>query len=416
MRILHLVHQYPPDDLGGTELYTQQLAAAQAARGHAVAVFFPRRGAAAELERWTEPAGTQVFAGRLPAQGAAARAGTLIRSGLLAAPWRTALEAFQPELVHIQHLLGLPVALLTTVRQRGLPTVITLHDYWWRCANAQLLTNDRGALCDGPRLWLNCGRCAAARLGAGPLAPLGAPLAPLFALRQRLLAPLLAQAGALIAPTRFVLDTYAGLGVDTSRGLVIGHGIDVPDALPPRIARTGPLRVAYIGGIAPQKGLHVLIEAVNGLPAGRVALTIHGNLGSEPAYAARLQETVGPDVRLAGRLPRAELWTTLAQTDLIVVPALWYETASLIIQEAFAAGVPVAASRLGGLTERVRHETDGLLLPPGDVATWRAMLDRLAADEPDRQRLAAGIRPVRTMADHVAAVDQVYDRLQEAIG
>ena len=78
-----------------------------------------------------------------------------------------ALDDFRPDLVHVQHLMGFPVQLLHLLRQRRIPYVVTLHDYWWICANAQLLTNYGQQICDGPRLWLNCGRCALARAGYG---------------------------------------------------------------------------------------------------------------------------------------------------------------------------------------------------------------------------------------------------------
>ena len=50
-------------------------------------------------------------------------------------------STLQDDIVHIQHLMGIPVSVVTQIRERSIPTVITLHDYWYGCANAQLLTN-----------------------------------------------------------------------------------------------------------------------------------------------------------------------------------------------------------------------------------------------------------------------------------
>jgi glycosyltransferase involved in cell wall biosynthesis len=88
-----------------------------------------------------------------------------------------------------------------------------------------------------------------------------------------------------------------------------------------------------------------VIEAVNGLSARTVQLSIYGDTTAFPGYVTELKQLAHhPQIHFAGRLARTELWRVLRETDVIVVPALWYETSSLIIQEAFAAGVPVIAS------------------------------------------------------------------------
>jgi glycosyltransferase involved in cell wall biosynthesis len=229
--------------------------------------------------------------------------------------------------------------------------------------------------------------------------------------RNRLLRRVLNKAAWLIAPTEFVRVTYRQLGVPTDRMRVIPHGIEVPAELPaerPRLTET--LRVAYIGGLAWQKGVHVVIEAVNGLSARTVQLSIYGDTTAFPGYVTELKQLAHhPQIHFAGRLARTELWRVLRETDVIVVPALWYETSSLIIQEAFAAGVPVIASSLGALRERVRDNFDGLLVAPGDSAAWRAALHRCATEPELLPRLRQGIRPVRTMAEHLSDLEALFD-------
>ena len=89
----------------------------------------------------------------------------------------------------------------------------------------------------------------------------------------------------------------------------------------------------------------------------------------------------GPRVRFMGELSREQVWGCLAKVDVLVVPSLWYEAFSLIAHEAFLAGIPVIASRLGALAEVVQDGVDGLLVPPSDVSAWTATLQRLV-DEP----------------------------------
>ncbi|MCS7287413.1 MAG: glycosyltransferase, partial [Anaerolineae bacterium] len=122
----------------------------------------------------------------------------------------------------------------------------------------------------------------------------------------------------------------------------------------------------------------------------------------------------GPNVRFLGRLNREEVWNALAQVDVVAVPSLWYETFSLLISEAFAAGLPVLASRLGALAERVRDGVDGLLLPPGDVVAWRAAIQRLIDDPDLLARLRANVRPPMTMEEHVERLEELYSKCLEA--
>jgi len=415
MRVLHVLHQYLPDHVGGVELYVHGLAQSQQRTGHQVALFFRRSLDGRRLERDTQD-GLAVYRavhGRFTPSG---RFLSSLRDPYLATSLKQVIQEIDPDIIHIHHLMGLPVSSLGTGDLPGV-SVVTLHDYWWVCANAQLLTDYDGRVCDGPRHWLNCARCGLARAGAGRLWPLAPLAAPLFARRAAVLRRLGGRVAAWIAPTAFVRDWYAGHGLPADRIRVIRYGIELPPAAAVRRDRAaGPARhFAYIGGLASQKGVHLLLDAFNDLPAG-ATLTVAGDETAFPAYSAGLRRLAAhPGVRFAGRLDREGVWRTLAEADVLVVPSLWYETAALVVQEAFAAGVPVIAADHGALAERVRHEVDGLLIPPGDRPALHQAMRRLM-DEPGLlDRLRAGIHPVMTMAEHGQQIDRAYrDLIAEA--
>ena len=415
MQLLHIVHQYPPEFMGGTELYTQTAARSLVARGQAVSVFVPSRqdGNPTNSIVTADESGVRVHRVPLGPRSANAVFFSTFMQRALSAAFAITLQQERPDLIHIQHLMGLPVRLIDQIVAAEIPFIVTLHDYWYVCANAQLLTNTHQEICTGPRWWINCGQCALARAGHPDWLGLAPAVAPLLGYRHRLLQRLLRRAACLIAPTDFVRETYQRLGAPVARVQVIPHGIELPTVLPPVVPRsTDVLRVAYVGGLAPQKGVHIVIEAVNGLSAYEVQLNIYGVLTAFPYYVAELQQLVQhPAIRLAGQLDRATLWQVLRETDVIVVPSLWYETASLIVQESFAAGVPVVVSNLGALRERVRDNVDGLLVPPGDVAAWRAALQRCAAEPELLPRLRQSIRPVRSIAEHVTDLEALYTEI-----
>src|SRR6185436_15305485 len=106
-------------------------------------------------------------------------------------------------------------------------------------------------------------------------------------------------------------------------------------------------------------------------------LDLVGNPDLDPAYGARLRLLAGSDarIRLRGPMPpdgQGPMWDSL---DLLVVPSLWWENSPLTVLEAMAAGVPVVASRTGGVPE-ILPESAGLLVPPGDVGALRTALQR----------------------------------------
>ena len=421
MRILHVVHQYPPQHMGGTEVFTQAVARHQAAAGHDVAVFCPEPGDGRAAPDEDAPRLVVYRAGE-ERRGRLAVFLSAFGDGRLAAAFASALAETQPDVVHLQLLMGLPLSLAEETEAAGLPTVLTLHDYWYGCANAQLLTNDGGRLCAGPDAqYVNCGRCALARAGLGRLTGLAPAVAPLMARRGAALRRVYAGAAAVLASPEFVRRAYAGMGFATDGVRVWPPGIAVDEhelaaAQAAQAARPpgGPLRAGYVGGLSPQKGIHHLIAAVNRLPAEAIALTIYGDLDAFPGYVAGLRAAAHhPGIHFAGRLSRAALWPALGALDVLVLPTLWYETYSLAAHEALAAGLPVVASRLGVMPEVVRDGVDGLLFPPGDEAALAGILGALAEEPARLAALRANLRPVPTLAEHSRRLLELYAALAE---
>ena len=102
----------------------------------------------------------------------------------------------------------------------------------------------------------------------------------------------------------------------------------------------------------------------------------------------------------------------LASIDVLVVPSIWPENAPLVIQEAFLAGIPVVASRIGGIPEMVTDGKNGLLFTAGDAVALSRTLARLI-DEPGLvDPLRDGIPAVRSIEDDVGFARSLYQTLQ----
>jgi glycosyltransferase involved in cell wall biosynthesis len=157
----------------------------------------------------------------------------------------------------------------------------------------------------------------------------------------------------------------------------------------------GTTAVLYLGLIRPYKGVDVLLDAVASLPreAPLVLLLAGEPWGGERARIARRLA----DPRLAGRvvarlawLPEKEVPLWLAAADVAVLPYR-SATGSAVAAQALGAGLPVVATRVGGLVDVVEDGVSGLLVDPGDSAALAEALLRVG-DPVLRARLSDGAR------------------------
>ncbi len=162
------------------------------------------------------------------------------------------------------------------------------------------------------------------------------------------------------------------------------------------------------------KAPHLLLEAVAGLPEDAVSVHLCGTATpyhGDDSYTSRLEPLLDrANVHHRGPVPHERIADVFAALDALVVPSIWIENAPFVIREAYAAGVPVVASNLGGMAELVSHERSGLLFEPGNADDLRRAIRRLL-DEPQLlDRLRAGLPRMKTMEEDAEWTRQVYAR------
>lgn len=212
----------------------------------------------------------------------------------------------------------------------------------------------------------------------------------------------LARVGLVVCVSEFLADvTRARLPVGLrGRVVTVHNGVDCERFRPsPSSAENdGRLRVLFVGRVVHDKGADVLLDALARLGRSDVATTVVGSSGFAPEspltdYERNLREMAD---RLAGPVsfvpftPRAGVADLLRRHDLLVVPSRWREPATLTVGEGLASGLPVVASRVGGIPEVVAHQE--LLVPPDDSRALAGTLEWLATDQEARRRLASESR------------------------
>jgi hypothetical protein len=220
-------------------------------------------------------------------------------------------------------------------------------------------------------------------------------------LRNDFVALELGLADLLVSPSRYLADGYLRAGFSAAQLDVIPYGIDVARFAPLR-NRAVPVRprFTFVGHFGEHKGLRILCRALAHLENARDRFDLF-LVGEGQLLPAIRQEVIERgwerSVHFPGRVDHAGIDAVYRQTDVLVLPSIWPENQPVSITEAMAAGIPVIASRIGGIPEMVEDGATGFLIEAGEPAPLAAAMARFI----DNPAL------VRDLGD--AAADRIAD-------
>jgi glycosyltransferase involved in cell wall biosynthesis len=254
-------------------------------------------------------------------------------------------------------------SVLQAARDAGASVVQTLHNFRIVCPNGLLFR-------DGA----SCQECVGRKL-AWPAVVHGcyrgshaASAAAAMVSARRLAQAKRTEADAYIVLSNFARSIFIAGGMPENKLAVKPNFVD-PD---PGAGNGDGGYILYLGRLAEEKGLRILIAAWKKLKAGPPLKII----GDGPLAPWLQSETAGAGIECLGQLPHEEAIEALKRARLLVIPSLCYEGSPLAALEAFAAGVPVVVSRIGSLAELVEDGRNGLHARPGDPDALAAALDR----------------------------------------
>ena len=292
--------------------------------------------------------------------------------------WK-AIRQFHPDLLHAHNLFPLASpSILLAAKIRKVPVIVTLHNYRLICANAVLFRDGAG-----------CQQCVKQRW-------------PLAGILQGCYRNSRLQSAALVWMTSLhrqlgtwthAVDRYITLS-PAQREIILQSALGVPseklaikpnftNSPPPPSTQTTPAYFLFIGRLSVEKGVEPLLAAFK---QSTLPLKI---MGTGPMEST-VQEAVSksPNIEYLGFQDKATVSEMLHQAIALIFPSVCPETFGLSIIEAFAAQVPVIASNLGGPSNLVIHQENGLLVEPGLASALRAAAETLHSDTALRQQLA----------------------------
>jgi glycosyltransferase involved in cell wall biosynthesis len=334
--------------------------------------------------------------------------------------------------------------LVHAAKKRGIPVVFTYHTPTVSCQRGTLLLWGED-FCDGKLDVIRCAGCTLNGLGIyGPLAARMGRLTPivgrwlgdrglqggiwtalrmseLISVRHAIFRKMTSEVDHIVAVCNWVQDVILLNDVPAAKVSLSRHGISwVPDQTTAtarsstREARDAT-RIAFVGRLDPNKGLHVLIKAFKMAPTLKASLDIYGVVQG-PANAAYQKEMLtlangDPRITFLEPIEPQQVVPCLRQYDFLAIPSQWLETGPLVALEAFAAGIPVIGWKLGGINEIVQHGVNGLLIEPDSDVRWAEALRRVSEDANLRAQLKAGVRPPRTSVEVAREMLALYESL-----
>jgi glycosyltransferase involved in cell wall biosynthesis len=475
MRIVHVSHELPPYELAGTAIYTLNIAKAQASSGHDVSVF-------ARLQDPEVPAyrvhderrdGLHVrFVNKADLEWSPLEKS--YRDERMKKLFGAFLDEVKPDVVHFQHLVGLGTGCVEAAAERGIRSVMTLHDFWAMCPMGQRVCYTDFQICD-PIKFEKCGPCVFGngwqhsgepddpespsspaarfelfyreRIASTPGMFARRPRAALwaadrmirsyagdlfgdeapgvsppkssnpFVIRFDELKRAVGLVDLLITPSSFLRDEFIRhFDVPPERIVHSSNGMDLSyvERLPKTPA--GRLRFGYVGSIIKTKGVHVLVDAFLRAVTGRVDLELHVFGAPNRWTRGYMDELVEktrhcPFVTFHGRFDNREISRVLQQFDVLVLPSIWFENAPLTLNEAAISGTPILVSDRGGMLEFVRHNNYGWTFKLGDAADLAEKMHRLADDPALVPTLGGNPPRIKAVAANAAELLGVYGRL-----
>lgn len=448
MRILQVVHSLPFYSQAGAEIYTLGLSL-QLSKKHQVGIFCrisdPAQKEYAVEERNFGAIKAFLINNTFKYCGSF---GMLYENEAIDAKFSQVLDKVNPDVVHIQHLAFLSTGIIRKIKEKGIPAVFTLHDYWLMCPRwhlfkksgspcAEAFTSKFGHEC------VDClGEMFAMTNGILKLYGLSKRLFPPLVLnrvmggysfcagkflkkrgnginklveRNRKIRNLLEYVDIFLAPSEYLKKRFEDFGIPGKKIRLNRYGFDLSQFIVHDRTRQGKIRFAFIGTMLPAKGAHVLIEAFNSINKDSAELKIYGKLRPYSGFETYLpylrRIAGGRHIEFMGEFMHEQIGHILKDIDVLIAPSLWQENSPLVIHEAFLAGVPVVASNIGGIPELISDSENGLLFNAGDASDLKEKISFLISNRDIIDKFRRNLPDVKGIEENCAENELVYGSL-----
>ncbi|KIM02448.1 MAG: hypothetical protein KU29_14265 [Sulfurovum sp. FS06-10] len=373
MKILKVIHGYPPAYNAGSEVYSQILCRELASR-HQVEVFTRSENIlASDYENLQS---NDVLDKRIGIHSInLPRERNLLKYSHreLNKQFAKVFENLKPDIVHIGHLNHLSIDIVDYIWQQGTPIVYTLHDYWLMCPRGQFLQRNSSppfSLCDKQ----NDNKCAT-KCFSGFVASDVEPndevtyWTKFINQRMEMFREVCKKVDCFVAPSQYLRQRFVSdFNIPSNKIMYLDYGFNRQNLKNRYRIPNEPFTFGYIGTHIPAKGIQDLIQAFSQLQTNKKCnLKLWGRFRSDltpilQEQIQRLPEDMSKRIHWMGEYINSNIVDEVFNhIDAIVVPSIWPENSPLVIHEAQELRIPVITADMGGMAEYVHHNVNGLL-------------------------------------------------------
>ncbi len=437
MKILQIVHNFPPEQLGGVEVFSYHFSK-ELSRHHEVHVFYPKITKSRfdsivsfKMDNLIIHQLNVPDKFHLPQPCAKLKHlifGINFSLGLnrkYEKEFKKFLNQLKPDIIHFQHLIGLSFY-FPIIAKNFAPVILTIHDYWLICPTTHFLNQDN-KICYSSSV-KNCTLCLS-KSYKEPMTKtvrkykcsffknffldlLGKYMSKKLKKRNIAIKIMLSKIDWIITTSNSVMKKLIENSFITpsmlknNKAVILEYGINTSKLLKINKKPSDKIRFGFIGSMAERKGLHVLIEAFNMLHSSKAILYIYSWGNVKPLIDKSKNNS---DIRFMGSF-LDNVSEPYSKIDVLIVPSITYEGYGLVVLEAFAAKIPIIASNIPALNEFVKNNQNGLLFNTGDINDLCKKM-KMIIDNPDLiERFKLNIPSVKSIEQYTQECEIIYQK------
>jgi len=436
MRILQVVHDFLPNAIGGTEIYTYALSK-ELSKHHEVYLFFKdtkinennfiKKGYFDGLPFLS--VNPNKYFKNFPYFNLIKHSSYFFGNNKkIDDIFKDLIEEFKPDIIHFQHLIGFSPNLIKIAHEKKIPIVFTVHDYWLLCPKAHLIDNNLN-ICNIARDKFKCIKCLwndglykfkkikinhpktyieiLKNLAKIILNYLKRPylIFYIFYIRPRAIHEIIKKSDLFISPSYKLKNKLIEYGILKNKLIYLDLGIDDINFNNVKKTISKKIRFAFIGPVVSYKGIQVLLNAFDNIKDA--TLDIYG-----PVINSKFKKFIkNKSIKFKGKFNHQELVEIFSNIDILIVPSICMENSPLVVREAFATKTPVVASDIGGLSEMVQNGKTGLLFKVGDSRDLFEKIRYFIDNPSEIKRMSREIKSIKTIKENASEIDVIYRHL-----
>jgi len=439
MKVLQVLNHFLPHQIAGTEVYVWALSKQLKQRGIAVQVLIPHYKQTMDADYVYDELAVHQYADPSVVDRSLIM-GFRAPDGLQ--KFIAYLEKTKPDIIHFHELAGsngITLQHVQAAKASGAKVIMTFHLVGYSCKTGTMFFKGE-TLCDGVIDYKKCSACYFNARGYAVTVPylIGASdilhqlsidasrwntkigtalgIVPIIARLKTDLHTLVGACDRVVTITNWYRRVLLANGIDEQKISFIPQGLPfAPASAQLKYHKThGPLQLIFLGRINKFKGLHLLLEALSDIDPKLVELSVYGN-SDDHFYETELRAFTDqkPNIFWKGKLQQADVVATLQAHDVFCLCSTLAEMSPLVIQEAFAAKIPVIASNVYGNVEQICHEINGLLFNFNDVYDLRRQIQKCISEPDLLKKMVKNIVQPRSFEEVGDEYYELYNKILE---